>query len=671
MMQDRCSSEACVNAANLVALLLLASVSVFGGATAGEPGLAAPPNLAANPGFEDLDKDAPTPAGWGGDRAVYTRDGSVSRTGRASLRYVNGDPKRYRLCGQKVLLEPGRKYRLSAWVKTKDVAGSDSGATICMEWQDRAGKWLGGIYPKGVKGTRDWTEVSAITRLPAEAGSTCTISCYLRKGMTGTAWYDDVALVRVIDPALRTVLLTPFYRGRIDATGPKEARVRVHLNLTDRDLKPADVKLLAQITAPAMNRTFGEATAQPAGQGPVDLVVPLADLPVGKYALSVHLVGRDGKAIEVTRHPLERLADDFKATAYVDADRRLILDGKPFFPIGMYWGGITEEDIKRYADSKFNCLMPYQSPTEAQMDLAHRSGLKVIYSVKDLYAGSNHCPKTIRTEADEEPGVRETVRKFREHPALLAWYLNDELPQSFMPRLEAHQRWVEEEDPHHPTWVVLFQVREVGDYIRTFDVIGSDPYPIGRSSASLAAQWTIETFRQVESARPMWQVPQAHNWGNYEESDKKTGRTPSYAEMRSMAWQCICEGATGLVFYSWFDIKRNPDVPFEKQWGELKKIAAEVAEATPVLLSVEPCPAVKVRCQPEKPRWLHWLVRASGGKLTLFAVNNGDGEGRVTFDVGRKLKRVSVPAEDRVIEPDGERFEDEFKKLTVRRYEIE
>jgi len=32
--------------------------------------------------------------------------------------------------------------------------------------------------------------------------------------------------------------------------------------------------------------------------------------------------------------------------------------------------------------------------------------------------------------ADEEPKIREQVRAYRDHPALLAWYLNDELDAS-------------------------------------------------------------------------------------------------------------------------------------------------------------------------------------------------------------------------------------------------
>jgi hypothetical protein len=138
-----------------------------------------------------------------------------------------------------------------------------------------------------------------------------------------------------------------------------------------------------------------------------------------------------------------------------------------------------------------------------------------------------------------------------------------------------------------------------------------------------------------------------------------------------MAWQCICEGATGLVFYSWFDVKRNPDVPFETQWQDLKAIAAEIDAAAPALLSTEPVPPVTARADPEKPRWLHWLARAHGGKLRLFAVNDGDGEGRATFSVGRPIRSVSVPAEGRTLQPEGDRFQDAFRKLDVRAYEVD
>ncbi len=627
-------------------------------------------NLVVNSSFEEAVPDSPVPAGWSGTTEVYSLDKDIAKTGRAALKYVNVDPKRYVLCTQKVPVQPGWKVRFGVWIKSQDIQGEESGATICLEWQDRDGKWLGGAYPAGVRGTNDWTRVETITRLPEDAAS-CMVACYVRQGMTGTAWFDDVEVVRIADPPMQSVLLTPVYRGRVVSATPEDARVRVRWNLLDHDLKPNDLCVHAALFQ--QDRKLRDTVAQPQEDQPlyVDLAIPLTGLEPGRYDLAVTLRGPSGTELQTDHHAIDCLREDAKFTCRIDENRRLLVDGKPFFPLGMYFAGIDPKDIEEYATSKFNCLMPYDSPTRQQMDLAHKHGLKVIYSVKDWYAGSEWCPPTIRTVADEEPLIRARVREFRNHPALLAWYLNDELSQQFLPQLEAHQRWVSEEDPNHPTWVVLYQFKEVAAYLKTFDVIGTDPYPIGRSPASMAGQWTAETFRQVEHARPMWQVPQLHNWANYAKTDaeKKGGRTPTYEEVRSMAWQCICEGATGLVFYSWYDVKRNPDVPLDVQWSGLKRLAEEIDNMAPILLSNEPVPLI--RFQGEQPRWLHWLARQSAGKAYLMVVNNGDGEGEISFHLPSIPKSVRLIGEDRSIQSTGTSLQFDLPRLAVRCLEIE
>jgi len=218
---------------------------------------------------------------------------------------------------------------------------------------------------------------------------------------------------------------------------------------------------------------------------------------------------------------------------------------------------------------------------------------------------------------------------------------------------------------------VLYQFREVADYLKTFDVIGTDPYPIGRGPASMAAQWTAETLRQVERARPLWQVPQLHNWANYAktEAEKKRGRTPTFDEVRSMAWQCICEGATGLVFYSWYDVKRNPDVPFNVQWEGLRRLAAEIDQMAPAVLSIDPPPAIRVEGQ--QPGWLHWLCRKSAGKLYLVAVNDGDGEGVVRFRLPAERKSVRLLGENRPVPCHGDSIPLELPRLAVRCLQID
>jgi len=169
-------------------------------------------------------------------------------------------------------------------------------------------------------------------------------------------------------------------------------------------------------------------------------------------------------------------------------------------------------------------------------------------------------------------------------------------------------------------------------------------------------------------------VPQLHNWANYEkiEANKAKLRTPTFAEVRSMAWQCIAEGATGLVFYSWSDVKRNPDVPFDVQWAGLRRIAAEIDGLAPVLLSVEPAPRIRASGATDaQPTWLHTLVRCHQGRLYLVAVNDGDGEGRITWTLPTPPTRVRVRGQATPFAPAGNTFADVWKPLDVRVYEIE
>ena len=662
-----------VVACKSVALTWLVALPLSLGATVkGSEGEA---NLAEHVSFEQPGVKATLPAGWHGDAAVFGRDTNVARTGTASLRFTNDDPSRYRLASQQVPLEPGRTYRYSGWVKTKEIAGSDSGATFCIEWSDNSGKWLGGSYATGISGTNDWTRITGVASVPDEAGR-CAFSCYVRRGMTGTAWFDDVEIVRVFQPPMRSMITSPVYRGRITATGPKTIQAVARLNLRDCDVPLADLRLQAVLLTAAGGSPLAQSETKPAGeQNRVELArlaLKPDNLAPGEYRVQIALLDANGKTLQTDEHELTCTPQAFQPKSCIDPHRRLLVDGKPFFPLGMYFSGMKEDELRQYADSRFNCLMPYGSPNRQQMDLADELGLKVIYSIKDWYHGSRWCPKSITSPDDEEPMVRARVQEFRDHPALLAWYLNDELPQTFLPRLEAHQRWVAEEDPDHPTWVVLYQYDQVAAYVRTFDVIGTDPYPIGRKPASMAGAWTAETFRQVEGARPMWQVPQIFNWGNYakNDADRSKGRTPTCDEIRSMAWQCIAEGATGLVFYSWFDLKRNPDVDFEQQWTGLKRLAAEIDRMAPIILSIEPA-AVTVDGG-VSPAWLHCLVRLHGGKLYVIAVNDGDGEGEVTFRLPAKASRVCETSENRIIEPeDGLVFHDRLPPLAVHVYEIE
>ena len=58
------------------------------------------------------------------------------------------------------------------------------------------------------------------------------------------------------------------------------------------------------------------------------------------------------------------------------------------------------------------------------------------------------------------------------------------------------------------------------------------------------------SLQGIDSARPLWEVIQAHNLRDYNKGCDGC-RTPSASEERSMAWQAVCRGANGVVCCSW------------------------------------------------------------------------------------------------------------------------
>ncbi len=636
------------------------AISICLPALAGEP-----PNLAANPGFEQA-ADGGFPAQWNGNTRVYSRDTAVTHSGEASLKFQNDNPDHYLLCTQSVKLEPGLRYEFSAWVKTENIEGNETGATLCIEYRDKDGNYLGGAYPSGVKGTKDWTLVEGITqRIPEAVAGPCSLACYVRKGMTGTAWWDGVTLRRFREDPMSVVLKTPNYRNEITPNGPKDVVVRVELNLLDYPMGLPDVALEWA--------AYPENASEPAVTGRHDVIEsPSFDVALrarklhkGKNRIDIALIEKNtGEPIATETLNVTRLREHVARTVDIDEHNRLIVDGAPFFPLGMYWSGIDRDQLEIYADSAFNCLMPYGSPSKEGLDLAEAHGLKVIYSVKDIFHGTTYCPDYIKSEADEEPFIREKVEAFKAHPALLAWYINDELPLSMLDRLAARRDLMEQLDPGHPTWVVLYQIDEVQKYLPTFHAIGTDPYPIPTRPVALAGQWTRKTAGAVCGARPVWMVPQVFNWANYKKDpeEKAAHRAPTLEEMRSMAWQCIAEDANGLVFYSWFDLRKDTTVPFDEQWAKIKQVAAGIAAMTPVLLSVEDAPLIET----DGEDWLNWTAKVHEGTVYLIAVNNELEKHVATFRLPKKIRKaIEAGTNEEWPIPDRRQLELQFDPLEV------
>ncbi len=551
------------------------------------------PNLVSNPSFEDGAAPWSLPA-------TYTVDTTQAHTGKASLRVDSRDAARYLLAGQRVACQPGRLYEVSVWVKTEQVTGEDSGATVCLEWSNAQGGYLGGSYPAGHKGTTDWVRVRAVAGpLPPEAASV-SVTVYLRKGMVGRAWFDDVDVHEVLPPPMTLRMVRPAYRGRFVAGTASAAMLEVAV--AERQAGDRDLGALALRYELKQGDRVVQQGDLPLPQRLVDVRVPLSELKVGRYDLDLVLTAKaDGQELARQSRRLEAVDPAApRPKVFIDDLGRTMVEGQPFFPLGLYDSRCKPADLKRMAEAGFNCVMPYGinstdlSQTKAYLDAAQAAGLKVIYSIKDFYDGTTWRPKQVGPWKTIEDMTKGVVSTFKDHPALLAWYLNDELPLSMHGELEARYRAVRDLDPDHPCWVVLYQVESLPGYVDTTDVLGTDPYPIpDPKRLAMAGQWTRRTVAAVGPYGGVWQVPQAHDTGCYvkDVEGRKRFRAPTLTELRNMTFQCLAEGARGLIYYSYFDLQRDP-LGFDRRWADMRALADELRGLIPFVLSDEaPLPA--------------------------------------------------------------------------------
>lgn len=360
----------------------------------------------------------------------------------------------------------------------------------------------------------------------------------------------------------------------------------------------------------------------------------------------------------------------------MDDNNITIVDGKPFFPLGLFTGHgpATDEAIKvldEIADSPFNTITNYGineasiQQIRRYLGAVNKRGLKIIYSIKDFYEGTQYYPGRVGHYRGEEEMTRGVIREFKNHPAILAWYLNDELPPKYIPRLAKRYKLVKALDPNRPTWIVLYQVNELKSYRDTTDIMGTDPYPIPRSSVSMVGEWTQLTRKAVGPKRAVWMVPQAHNTSIYlKDGTKYAG--PTFDEMRCMAYQCLVHGANGLIFYSFFDLKRDP-LGFESRWVDVKQLGAEIKSLIPILLSTEEPPKVQLS---SGVRYIHFSTRRHDGKLYILAVNVSREEQDAEFTISEGVKEARVLFEDRSLPVEKYRLTDKFQPIAVHVYKM-
>lgn len=535
-----------------------------------------------NAGFESVTKNGDL-EGWQNLYKPLYVDAGAGRDGGNALAFSASKKGRYVVLGQSLPACPGMTFRASFWSKSENLTGGHP--MLCLEWYGEGGRWLGGNYGKGKNGTSGWREEHvAVTRAPKGTVSMRVGVCVTKSGV-GKAWFDDIRL-ETVDSKVVQGLYSSVYRDRaVDGI----VTFFADLNLDASYVSEDDVSAEFSIPFAKGHRTL---TAKCISNGWAYVSVDASELKSGKvqFALKnqVHNIG----SAELM---FTRMDETPKKGISFDCHRRLVVDGKPVFPIGMYWGRVTAKDLDVYAKGPFNFLMPYVPVNREQLDLCNARGLKAFCNIKDWYTFVRRGRDGISTIDDVKRKIRSVVEELRDHPALLGWYMNDEIPIVHIDELTACYKLVRELDPMHPTWTMLYLMPDMRGFLPTFDIGGTDPYPHEEwKQWRNAYDWPKQQIAAVFGSRPVWQAVQAHDSAAYKKESReelmKTHPT-SIEELRSLTWQALTAGANGLSYYSFFDLqKMSWKTPFEESFGNVCLVAEEVRRLENVLLLPDTSP---------------------------------------------------------------------------------
>src|SRR2546421_4337265 len=598
---------------------------IAGGLTA-LPSTSLGPNLLQNPGFETLSGGLPVAwtsgSGWNADQLVV-------HSGGASYRRSTGA----NTSTQTLALKAGT-YLLSAWIQTANLgSGSSSGVRLTLDFRP------GGInawWPTDViSGTNDW-HLYQVGPIVVDTDRTAAVWLENYNGASGTAWFSDAHLLRVVPPAVNVFLLYPNYRGMLFDDQSQTIQLDVTVTPPGGDFGRHSVRGVLS------DETSGRVVAQQSVSAAAHLVATLdgTAMQSGRsYLATVSLVALSTNGV-VSTYPAYRVAKVAGSARQAmnvsaDANNRVVLKGVPRFVLGVYDSGLgystdptfwdytlwSTAGDRRLGGLSINMYLNYhygQAPADAMgalMDSLQQHGV--------MYLQTGNCFDKYPADPTFPIDSSDTyVRSLGAHAGSAGYYTIDECLSSLQPGAFSQYQRLRTLDPGSMTFAALLGEPEIALWRDSADVLASDPYPLfgaeptGGYDLAQVGEWTARTRKAVKDARPFMAVLQFFQFTSQ-------GRFPTLAEMRNMAYMSIVEGAKGLMWWSLGEGALESVCESGTTWcsqrtqlmNQLEAVVSEVASLEPVLL--------------ENDTTLAW------GAVTRVTVN---GTGRATSSIGAKVK---------------------------------
>lgn len=313
-------------------------------------------------------------------------------------------------------------------------------------------------------------------------------------------------------------------------------------------------------------------------------------------------------------------------------------DGAPFFPIGLFGAddsysptprpktgshGVDQLELfQELKEAGFDTVQTYNFRVKflrQYLKMAEKSGLNVI-----AFPGAK-----VHRDGWAPAVFAETVPRLRDYPSMLSWYLEDGLkPEKIQPSIfRDASAALRSLDSTRPIAAVIREARHVSAYAPSIDILMIYRYPVPKDPIVEVARYQVAFRRAMSNHKALWVIIQAFGYQSKLLKGWGRRREPTYEEMRGMTYLAVVHGATGIFYFAYrgsteYYIRNSP-----QHWENLKRLAGELQQLYPVLLTPSSKEEVVVRLQSQV------------GKLSI-AARGGDEELDLTAPIHYVVKRL-------------------------------
>ena len=289
-------------------------------------------------------------------------------------------------------------------------------------------------------------------------------------------------------------------------------------------------------------------------------------------------------------------------TALSDERGRVVVNGKPFFPILLYSVPTDPESLRRIHDHGFNMVTVAQSD---EADAARAAGMyaaahgRKIEKFDSILLAIGMDSPVLNLKPPLLDNLRADLEKTRA-----------QIPNR--PVMHAIGYWLNE-----PAGVIAGTLPPVEKYegvVQAIDVAAPYLYPVPYQPIRSVGEAVGRASLASGGKKPLIPILQIFTW-------TVNDRYPTAAELKCMVWLSLIHGARGIGYYSFNHVTGKKGVTFAQEqpevWASLKDVNAELAQLGPFLLDSAPDASVTLN---ERGAGVEMhAVSRDGSRLVLLA----------------------------------------------------